>query len=207
MPEETPDRYRTLAAPAQAEPPKTKGSRFIADAFPVRDEEEAMAFVESVRRREHAATHWCWAFRLGPGDAGRASDAGEPSGTAGLPIAREIEGHGLHHVLVVVTRYYGGTKLGTGGLARAYGEAAAHVLEEARKRVVTVRVPVHLRFGFPDTSPAMRTVEGFDAEIADTAYSAEGTTLLVWVRASQAEPLAAAFVEALGGRGEVQIEG
>jgi uncharacterized YigZ family protein len=202
-----PDRYVTLAAPARAEPPKTRGSRFIGEAFPAGDEAEAMGWLDTVRRREHAATHHCWAWRRPPDGADwRFSDDGEPNGTAGLPILREIEGRGLAGVLVVVTRYYGGTKLGTGGLARAYGEAAGHVLEEAPKRAIIVRVPVRLRFAFADTAPAMRTVERFDAEIADTAYSAEGTALLVRVRASQAEALAAAYVEALGGRGEVSVE-
>jgi len=204
MHEQEPDRYRTLAAPALAEPPKTKGSRFIGEAFPVRDEAEAMEELEAVRRREHAATHHGWAWRSAPDGADwRFSDDGEPHGTAGLPILREIEGRGLAGVLVVVTRYYGGTKLGSGGLARAYGEAAALVLEEAPKRAVVVRRPVRLRFAFADTSPAMRTVERFGAHVADTRYTAEGTELLVHVRASQAEALAEAFVEALGGRGEV----
>ncbi|MDX1419278.1 MAG: YigZ family protein [Rubricoccaceae bacterium] len=200
------DRYLTIRAPTLAEPAKTKGSRFIGEAFPVRDGAEAMDALEGVRRREHAATHWCWAFRLGPGDPGRSSDAGEPSGTAGRPIAREIESRDLHHVLVVVARYYGGTKLGTGGLARAYAEAAALALEEAPKRAVTRRVQVRLGFAFPDTSPAMRTLERFDAQIADTVYTAEGTALVVRVRASHGEALAAAFTEALGGRGQVRID-
>ncbi|HLA62868.1 MAG TPA: YigZ family protein, partial [Rhodothermales bacterium] len=121
------DRYPTLAAsPAPVEPPKTKGSRFIGDAFPARSEAEVAACLERVRRREHTATHHCWAARLGvPGPTGygarpRYSDDGEPGGSAGLPILREIDRRGLSDVLVVVTRYYGGTKLGTGGLARAY---------------------------------------------------------------------------------------
>jgi putative IMPACT (imprinted ancient) family translation regulator len=200
------DHYRTLAAPATAEPPKTKGSRFLAEAFPAADEAAAAAHLGAVRRREHAATHWCWAFRA-PDGTPRYSDAGEPAGTAGLPIFREIEGRRLAGVLVVVTRYYGGTKLGTGPLARAYAEAAGRALDAAPKTEVVVRVPVRLAFAFADTSPAMRTVERFEAEVADTAYTAEGTALLVWVRRSQAGALRAAFVEALGGRGTATVEG
>ena len=204
MQNEEPDRYVTLRQTARAEPPKTKGSRFIGEAFPVADEAAAMGHLDAVRRREHAATHHVWAYRLAPdGSAVRYSDDGEPSGTGGLPVLKEIESRGLAHVLVVVTRYYGGTKLGTGGLARAYAAAAALVLEEAPKRAVVVRRPVRLRFAFADTSPAMRTVERFGAHVADTRYTAEGTELLVHVRASLAEALAEAFVEALGGRGEV----
>ena len=197
------DSYRTLARPASAEPPKTKGSRFIGEAFPVATEEEAMARLEAVRKREHAATHWCWAYRLGvEGDAFRYSDDGEPSGSAGAPILRQIEARELTNTLVVVTRYYGGTKLGTGGLVRAYGEAASEVLDAARIVEHVVRVPVRLRFAYDDTSPAMHTVNRFDAEIAEQHY-AEDTELVVRVRRSEADALRAAFVEALGGRGTV----
>lgn len=197
------DSYRTLARPASAEPPKTKGSRFIGEAFPVATEEEATARLEAVRKREHAATHWCWAYRLGvEGDAFRYSDDGEPSGSAGAPILRQIEARDLTHTLVVVTRYYGGTKLGTGGLVRAYGEAAALALDAAPVAERIVRTELRLRFAYDDTSPAMHTVSRFDAEIAEQHYT-EDTELVVRVRRSEADALRAAFVEALGGRGTV----
>ena len=197
------DSYRTLARPTLAEPPKTKGSRFIGEAFPVASEEEAGERIEAVRKREHAATHWCWAWRLGTeGDAFRYSDDGEPSGSAGAPILRQIDARGLTNTLVVVTRYYGGTKLGTGGLVRAYGEAAALVLDAAPVAERIVRVPVRLRFAYDDTSPAMHTVSRFDAEIAEQHY-AEDTELVVRVRRSEADALRAAFIDALGGRGTI----
>lgn len=200
------DTFRTLAAPALAEPPKVKGSRFIGEAFPVATEAEAEAQLEAVRRREHAATHHCWALRLGTdGQRFRYSDDGEPSGTAGIPILRQIDARELTDVLVVVTRYFGGTKLGTGGLLRAYGEAAAAVLDAATVEVRIERVPVRLRFAYADTSPAMHALHAFDAEIAEQHYSDE-TELVVLVRRSQAEALREAFVEALGGRGEVSVE-
>ena len=198
------DTYRTLAAPAQAEPPKTKGSRFLAEVFPAATAEAALAHVDAVRQREHAATHHCWAYRLGPdAPAPRFNDDGEPSGSAGAPILREIEGRDLYHAVAVVTRYYGGTKLGVGGLARAYGEAAGLALDAARLREVTVRVPVRLAFAFDDTSPAMRLLDRFDAVVEDQAYSPDGTELALRVRRSEADALRAAFVEATAGRGTV----
>ncbi len=103
----------------------------------------------------------------------------------------------------MVTRYYGGTKLGVGGLARAYGQAAGAALDAARLRRVTVRVPVRLAFAFDDTSPAMRLLDRFDAEVADQSYSPAGTELSLRVRRSQAGALRAAFVEATAGRGTV----
>jgi uncharacterized YigZ family protein len=198
------DTYRTIVRPALAEPPKTKGSRFIGEAFPAATEAEAEAHLDAVRKREHAATHWCWAWRLGTeGDAFRYNDDGEPSGSAGAPILRQIDARALTNTVVVVTRYYGGTKLGTGGLVRAYGEAASAALDAARIVECVIRVPVRLRFAYDDTSPAMHTVSRFDTEIAEQHYT-DDTELVVHVRRSEAEALRAAFVEALGGRGEVE---
>ena len=195
------DSFQTLAAPTRAEPPKTKGSRHIGEAFPVTTEAAAQAALAAVRAREHAATHHVWAWRLGPDGAPRASDDGEPSGSAGQPTLREIEGRDLTDVVVVVTRYYGGTKLGTGGLARAYGQAAGAALDAGRVVTRIVRVPVTLRFAFADTAPAMRLLDVFDAHVAEQAYNADGTTLRLDVRAGEADALAAAFVEATAGRG------
>jgi uncharacterized YigZ family protein len=200
---ETVDTYLTLAKPCSAEPPKSKGSRFIGEAIPVATEADALAAVEAVRMREHASTHVCWAYRLGPdGTRVRAADDGEPSGTAGMPILREIEGRDLTNCLVTVTRYYGGTKLGAGGLARAYSEAAAMVLDAARVRTIVVRVPIELRFAFADTSAAMRQLDVFDAEMTEQVYTPEGTVLTLHVRKSEADALATAFVEATSGRGK-----
>ncbi|MEM6327140.1 MAG: YigZ family protein [Bacteroidota bacterium] len=205
-----PDQFLTLTAATRAEPPKTKGSRFLGLAAPATTEADALAVVESARREHHAARHHVWAFRLGPdGAQWRGSDDGEPSGTGGRPLLHELESRGLTDAVVVVTRYYGGTKLGTGGLGRAYGEAASLVLDVAAEagRIVqrTVRVPVTLRFAFADTSAAMRTLEAFDAEIRDQTYTEVGTTLALAVRQSQAEALAAAFVDATAGRGRVDL--
>ena len=199
-----PDQFLTLAGPAAAEPPKVKGSRFLGEAFPAASADHAEARLAEVRAREHAATHHCWAYRLAPDDpAPRSSDDGEPGGSAGAPILREIEGRELYGVLAVVTRTYGGTKLGVGGLARAYGAAAGAALDAARQRRVVVRVPVRLAFAFDDTAAAMRLLDRFDAELADQTYTAEGTTLELAVRRSQAPALRAAFVEATAGRGSV----
>ncbi len=124
--------FRTIEQPLRHEIDKIKGSRFIADAFPCRSGEDAARALQRVREAFPDATHHCHARRTGLGkDSYRVSDDGEPSGTAGMPILRRIDGARLSDVLVVVTRYFGGTKLGTGGLVRAYGQAAAAVLERA----------------------------------------------------------------------------
>ncbi len=198
------DVFRTLRAEASAEPPKTKGSRFIGVAAPVSSADAALEVVAEVRRREHSARHHGWAYRLGlDAPAPRSSDDGEPSGSTGVPILREIEGRDLFNTVVVVTRYYGGTKLGVGGLARAYGEAAGLALEAAPLKRVVMRAPVTIAFAFEDTSPAMRLLDVFDAVLKDQSYSAQGTTLRLAVRRSQVADLEAAFVEATAGRGTV----
>lgn len=109
-----------------------KKSRFIADVFPVTSEDEAMEYLEEIRKRYWDARHHCWAYVIGRNPAAeRMSDDGEPAGTAGKPILEVIRGRGLTDVLVVVTRYFGGTLLGTGGLVRAYTASAAEGLKHS----------------------------------------------------------------------------
>ncbi|MEX0746742.1 MAG: YigZ family protein [Rhodothermales bacterium] len=197
------DTYRTIEDPVRADT-KVMGSRFIAEAFPIVDEVEAESRIELVRRREYSATHHCTAFRFGvDGSIFRSNDDGEPSGTAGQPILRQIDARDLTNTLVVVTRYFGGTKLGTGGLIRAYGDAAATALDSAKIVRHVITVPVHVSFEYEDTSPAMHTIERFHAEVVESRYS-DRTDLGVFVRRNDVENFIQAFVEALGGRGRIE---
>ncbi len=111
---------------------RRKGSRFAARLIPVGGAEAATAALRGIERDHRDATHHCWAWRLGWPAAERSSDAGEPSGTAGAPILRVLRGSRVSDAILVVTRWYGGTKLGRGGLARAYAEAARQALGAAR---------------------------------------------------------------------------
>jgi uncharacterized YigZ family protein len=158
------DHFRTLAAPVEFRH-KIERSEFLGIAFPVTREEDFFAELERVQKRHFDATHHCWAFRLSggqaispvrPGQAGlpalhsrtRSSDAGEPSGTAGKLILAAIEGAGFHDTGVVVVRWYGGVKLGTGGLSRAYRETAAETLKLATSldRYLYARIRVVVPF-------------------------------------------------------------
>ena len=129
------DGFRTLADTVEFRQ-KIERSEFLAIAFPVSSDEEFFARLTAIEKRHFDATHHCWAFRLfADGDARqRSSDAGEPSGTAGKPILSAIEGAGFHDCGVVVVRWYGGVKLGSGGLSRAYRDSAAGALAVARPR-------------------------------------------------------------------------
>lgn len=108
-----------------------KKSRFIASVFPVHSEEEALGYISQVRKKHYDARHNCFAYVIGEkNETERCSDDGEPSGTAGRPMMDVLTGQGLHDVLVVVTRYFGGTLLGTGGLVRAYSAAVKAGLDQ-----------------------------------------------------------------------------
>ena len=196
------DTYRTLQNSGRAEH-TVDGSRFLAEAVAVANRTAAEEAITAVRTREHKATHHCSAYRLGAaGDTFRYDDDGEPSGTAGRPILRQIDAHDLTDTLVVVTRYFGGTELGTGGLARAYGDAAAAALEQAECVERVVRTPVQIRYEYDDTAPAERVLRQFDADVWDSEYT-DVTTLTVGVRASRVEEFVEAFRNALSARGEL----
>ena len=189
--------------PVRAET-KVMGSRFIAEAFPVANEVEAEERIDVVSKREYSATHHCTAFRIGvDADLFRSNDDGEPTGTAGLPILRQLDARSVTNTLVVVTRYFGGTKLGTGGLIRAYGDAAAAALDSAKIVRHVITEPVHVSFEYEDTSPAMHTIERFGAKVVELHYS-ERTDLGVAVRRGDVDEFIQAFIEALGGRGNVE---
>jgi putative IMPACT (imprinted ancient) family translation regulator len=132
------------------------------------------------------------------------NDDGEPSGTAGPPILRQIDAHNLTNTAIVVTRYYGGTKLGTGGLIRAYGDAARQVLAVATLIEKVVRVPVEITFDYGDTSPASRVLDRFYVEIIDRDYT-DVTKMIVGVRESEVEAFRTAFTNGLGDRGKVSV--
>lgn len=180
-----------------------KGSRFLGQAFPADTEDEAHALLNGVRKRYHDATHHCWAFRLGePGDLHeRYSDDGEPSGSAGVPILGSLQRAGAVRALVVVTRYFGGTKLGTGGLTRAYGESAREAVEAApRRRLLRVR-ELEIRAAYE----LLGVVEGVLGRSGEFIQAIERAfepdpVFRVSILSGQAESLRQALIEASAGK-------
>lgn len=166
------DHYRTLAAPAEFRH-KIERSEFLGIAFPVSHDHAFFEELARIGKRHFDATHHCWAFRLFADERTRSSDAGEPSGTAGKPILAAVEGAGLHDVGVVVVRWYGGVKLGTGGLARAYRETAAETLRIASiaDRYVYERIRVVAPFDAIGT--LYRLVRPPDVLLAETRFGEE----------------------------------
>lgn len=180
------DHYRTLAAPATGEF-KDRGSKFIAYAWPVRSEEEALAHVEALRKEHFKARHHCFAWRLTPdGSRFRANDDGEPGGTAGRPILGQIDSFGLTDVVVIVVRYFGGTLLGTSGLINAYREATAESLRSAEVVEKIVKDTFGLNFDYALMPDVMNAVKKLDLEIYKEDYGDRGL-LEIGIRQSEVE--------------------
>ena len=174
----------TLAAPA-AHTLEIKHSRFLAQAAPVDDAAAALAFLDAVADRD--ATHNCWAWRIG-GEY-RSSDDGEPAGTAGRPILAAIDGQGFDRVMVVVTRWYGGIKLGAGGLMRAYGGAAAECLRTAQRRPLIAMRELVIACGFADIGNVHAVLAACGADKRDETFGSEGVTLRIVLPADRADAL------------------
>jgi uncharacterized YigZ family protein len=185
--------YLTLAAPADAET-EVKRSRFRAHVERVETEEEARAVIERIRSESRDARHHCTAFVLGPdGATQRSNDDGEPSGTAGGPMLEVLGGRGLSDVVAVVTRWFGGTLLGTGGLIRAYGDAVRAALDGATTLVREERVIWSLEIGHAQGPRVENALRGTSrVTVTEVAWGAAGPTLTLAV-----DPAAAEEVEAL----------
>lgn len=163
--------YTLAAACHHAE--EIKKSRFLAQAASVGTPEQALTFVRTVSAVD--ATHNCWAYRIGQDY--RFNDDGEPGGTAGRPILQAIEGQGCDRVAVVVTRWYGGIKLGAGGLARAYGGTAAECLRTAERIAIVAMARLGFRCDFAELALFKARLRELEAEIAREEFGADGVTL------------------------------
>lgn len=170
------DHYRTIAARAEVRL-KIERSEFLGIAFPAVSDEEFFAELERTQKRYFDATHHCWAFRLFDGARSRSSDAGEPSGTAGRPILAAIEGAALHDLGVIVVRWYGGIKLGTGGLSRAYRDTAAETLRLAQPLDRYIYQRVHVRVPFDALSHVYRLVDAPNVILVEERYEEENEFL------------------------------
>ncbi|AQY22533.1 IMPACT family protein [Riemerella anatipestifer] len=140
--------YKTISEPVENILLKEKGSKFLGYAYPINNEEELKTCLDKIKDEHPKATHHCYAFRLGlNGENYRANDDGEPSGSAGLPIYNQLLANELTQILLIVVRYYGGTKLGVGGLVKTYKESAKITLDEAE--IVIKELETQIRIEFP----------------------------------------------------------
>jgi uncharacterized YigZ family protein len=194
-----PDSYLTIARTAETEL-KLKRSRFLALTFPLEIETDARARLEETVRRYHDARHVCFGYKLGVGaDAlTRKSDDGEPSGTAGEPLLAAIARLELTNVLVIVVRYFGGIKLGTGGLARAYGQAADLVLEQAGLRQVGQGREFRLRFAYTREKSIRKLLGSREGRLVDQQYG-QDVSWRIWLPHSACRGFAEALTELTAG--------
>jgi len=155
------DTYKTIAAPVEEVIFKEKSSKFLGYAFPVTSEEEIKAHLEAVKKAHFSARHWCYAWQLGYGrhQRYRANDDGEPNNTAGIPIYGQIQSFELTNVLVIVVRYFGGIKLGVGGLVQAYKTTAQLTLQETEIEEKLITEELIINFDYPLMNKVMRVVK------------------------------------------------
>jgi uncharacterized YigZ family protein len=154
------DTYKTLTAPSEETLFKDRNSKFFGYAFPVESEEDIKHCLEQLRKLHHTARHHCYAWQLGKERVQfRANDDGEPSNSAGQPIYGQIQAFDLTDVLVVSVRYFGGTKLGVGGLINAYKNSAKLALEAANIEERTIDVHFELQFGYDMMNKVQRIIK------------------------------------------------
>ncbi len=164
------DTYKTILAPAEIIF-KEKSSKFLTYAYHVEDEEQIRIHLEGLRKRYYDATHHCYAWRLGfRGEKFRANDDGEPSSTAGKPILGQLISHEVTNCLIVVVRYFGGTKLGVSGLIEAYRDSSAEVLAEADVVELTIDVKVHIEFSYMAMNSVMRVIKEEQPRIVEQLF-------------------------------------
>jgi uncharacterized YigZ family protein len=178
-----------------------KKSRFLAVAGPVRSPNEALQFFAA--HSVVAASHNCWAYRIGA--EYRYTDDGEPGGTAGRPVLQAIETQQCNGVAVLVTRWFGGIKLGPGGLIRAYGGTAAQCLRQAAKLEIVDEVYVDCRCAFGDKAIVQSRLAGFQARIQDEHFDGQGVTWCLAIPRRCLEPLAVLFADLTRGQGHWQV--
>jgi uncharacterized YigZ family protein len=160
------DTFKTIASPSTEILFKEKNSKFFGYAFPVTSEDEIKSIVNNLRKQHFGAGHFCYAFQVGTDTVSfRANDDGEPSNSAGMPIYGQIQSFGLTNVLVVVVRFFGGVKLGVGGLISAYKTAAQMALEESVILEKTIDVHFKISFDYKNMNKVMRIIKEKNLEI------------------------------------------
>lgn len=168
------DTYRTLAEPSEEVLLKEKSSKFFGYAFPITSEDQIRNALDAIRKQHPTARHWCYAWQLGTNQIRyRANDDGEPSHTAGTPIYGQVQSFGLTNVLVVVVRYFGGIKLGAGGLIVAYRETARMALEVSDIVEKTIDATMEIKVAYKDLNRVMRVIRENRLTILDQKMTEE----------------------------------
>lgn len=189
------DTYNTIEIPSLEAIFKDKGSKFLAYAFPVSSEEDVNFHLQDLKEKHRKARHWCYAWRIGAENPKfRANDDGEPNNSAGQPIYGQLLSYDLTNTLVVVVRYFGGTKLGVGGLINAYKTAANLTLQGAKIEQKTIDCFFDLKFDYKDMNKVMRLVKGKNIKIEKQSMNLD-CNYTISVRKNDADQIKRAFEE------------
>lgn len=164
------DTYKTIVKPSTEVLFKDKNSKFFGYAFPVTNEEKVKKQLETLKKEHHSAGHFCYAYQIGKEEKDyifRANDDGEPNNTAGMPIYGQIQSFGVTNVLIVVVRYFGGTKLGVSGLINAYKTSAQMALEASKIVTRTINVNYRITFEYKNMNKVMRIIKEKNLKIVN----------------------------------------
>ena len=162
------DTYKTITKASKEVLFKDKNSKFFGYAFPVLSEDDVKSKLELLKKQHHTARHWCYAYQIGTEDLSyRANDDGEPNNSAGMPIYGQIQSFDVTNVLVVVVRYFGGVKLGVGGLINAYKTAAQLALESSKIVTKTINKTYLIKFDYKNMNKVMRVIKEKQLKIVD----------------------------------------
>lgn len=181
------DTYKTITAASEEVLFKDRNSKFFGYAFPVTSEEEIKEHLEDLKKKHHSARHWCYAWQLGKEEFHyRANDDGEPSNSAGMPIYGQIQSFEVTNILLVVVRYFGGTKLGVGGLINAYRTAAQMALEASDIQERTIDFRYEISFDYPEMNKVMRVIKENNLEVLNQKLELD-CKIYIGVRKGEAE--------------------
>ncbi|MCM1134980.1 MAG: YigZ family protein [Clostridium sp.] len=198
--------YKVVYQPGRGEYEEKK-SRFLADVAPIASEEEAVAFINSIRKKYYDARHHCYAFIIGRNrEITRCSDDGEPSGTAGKPILEALLGAEAVNAIIVVTRYFGGTLLGTGGLVRSYTRAAQAGLENAGIAAMCYGMEMTIGIDYPDVGKVQHLLGTWQSTVSDSRYT-DKVEFDIRIPAEKEQAVRKAVTEATAGRARINITG
>ncbi|QIW09582.1 YigZ family protein [Francisella sp. LA112445] len=195
--------YKTISENIQFEIEPIKKSRFITHVFYIENEQEALDSIATIKEKYNDANHHCWAYALVEDNKSRFSDDGEPSGSAGKPILAHIQGSGLLNILVVVVRYFGGVKLGVGGLIRAYGQAAKEALNIVDTIDIKPSCRIRIKHEYSETANTDIVLRHYNAEVLSQQYS---DAVVLMVKISSTDKLC--FLEELNNvtKGKAKVE-
>ncbi len=183
------DTYKTILKATEEQLYKDKNSKFYGYAFPVLTEGDIKIHIEALKKKHHAARHWCYAYQLGTETITyRANDDGEPSNSAGMPIYGQIQSFEVTNILIIVVRYFGGVKLGVGGLINAYRTAAQIALEHSNIVEKTINIDYLISFDYKNMNKVMRIIKEKNLNITNQVLEMD-CKITISVRKKDAESI------------------